>query len=167
LQPKSYNYAAPIQSPNAALCRINERMKSPSVPLRDGVVAILQDDQGRYLLIKRGSTLTRAPGWWCFVGGEVEPGETLATAIEREAMEEVGLRVQAREEIHQSISPNGEYLLHWLRVAALEPLTGLRLHAVEVAEARWLTIAEVLRLDPLLPALRAWAEKQQANAAQS
>ena len=30
------------------------------------------------------------------------------------------------------------------------------LHALEVAEARWLRPDEALRLEPMLPALRAW-----------
>ena len=84
-------------------------------PLKHGVVAVLEDGQGRFLFIRRGLGLSRAPGWWCFVGGEVEPGETWAVALEREAREEVGLEVQALEKIQESISPEGEFRLHWLR----------------------------------------------------
>lgn len=136
---------------------------TPPSPLKHGVVAILQDPAGRYLLIRRGLSLVRAPGWWCFVGGEVEPGESHADAIVREVREEVGLRVAALEKIHETISPNGEYRLHWLRVEIIEPATQmLTPHEKEVAEARWLHAREALELDPILPTLKSWLAERDA-----
>lgn len=132
----------------------------PSLPGKHGVVAVLQDGAGRHLYIRRALTLKRAPGWWCFPGGEVEPGESYAAAIEREMLEEVGLRVLAREKIYESISPNGEYLLHWISVrlagAPAEPAP----NPEEVAEVRWLPPHEALTLNPMLPTLRDWLQQQ-------
>lgn len=127
--------------------------------LKHGVVAVLDDCAGRYLLIRRGLTLARAPGVWCFVGGEVEAGESLETAIEREVMEEVGLRVRALEKIFESISPNGEFKLHWLRVERLDDATP-RPHPKEVEEIRWLSAKDAVALDPILPTLRAWLQNR-------
>jgi len=130
------------------------------VTLKPGVVAILTDDAGRYLFIRRGLTLKRAPGWWCFVGGEVEPGESLAEAAAREVLEEVGLRVTVQDQVHESVSPNGEYQLHWFRTT-LEPAGQTPVPSpTEVAEYRWLSVVEGLRLDPILPGLKAWLTKQ-------
>jgi 8-oxo-dGTP diphosphatase len=129
-------------------------------PDKHGVVAVFTDDEGRFLFIKRGETLARAPGWWCFVGGEVERGETLEAAIEREMREEVGLDVTAREKVFESISPNGEFLLHWMRVMPRQPGQTMALHAKEVAEARWLTPREALRMKPMLPALERWLRER-------
>lgn len=125
-------------------------------PLRDGVVAVLQDETGRYLFIRRGWTLARAPGVWCFPGGEVEAGEPLKDAIEREMMEELGLRVVAGEKIHESISPNGVYLLHWFRVERVDAGAALHLHPVEVAEVAWHGVEAAWVLEPILPTLRTW-----------
>jgi len=125
-------------------------------PLKDGVVAVLEDEEGRFLFIRRGMNLGRAPGFWCFVGGEVEPGETLEAAVQREAREEVGLEIQALGKAHESISPNGEFRLHWLRAKLRQPGQRLTLHSLEVAEARWLRPREALLMEPMLPALRAW-----------
>jgi len=126
--------------------------------LKDGVVAILEDGAGRYLFIRWGATLKRAPGWWCFVGGAVEAGESLEAAMAREMLEEVGLRVTVHGKRHESMSPNGEFRLHWfetrLEPALQEPVPC----PVEVAELRWLTVVEGLRLDPILPGLKAWLE---------
>jgi ADP-ribose pyrophosphatase YjhB (NUDIX family) len=47
---------------------------------------------GRVALIRRGKEPLR--GRWTIPGGAVEPGETLAAAVEREMREETGLRVR-------------------------------------------------------------------------
>ena len=53
-----------------------------------GGVAVLD---GSVLLVRR-ATPPQA-GRWTIPGGHVEPGETLASAVERELLEETGLRV--------------------------------------------------------------------------
>lgn len=128
-------------------------------PLRDGVVAVLKDAQGRYLFIRRGLTLERSPGWWCFVGGQVEPGESLAEALGREMFEEVGLRVSVGNRIHESRSPNGEFRLHWFAAELEPPGQNASPCPIEVEEIRWLSPADGLRLRPLLPGLQAWLER--------
>jgi 8-oxo-dGTP pyrophosphatase MutT (NUDIX family) len=128
--------------------------------VKDGVVAILDDGAGRYLFIRRGLKLTRAPGWWCFVGGQVEAGESLPAATAREMREEVGLRVAVHDKVHESVSPLGEFRLHWF-VTRLDPAPQDPVPCPEeVAELRWLAVAEGLKLDPILPGLRAWLEQQ-------
>src|SRR5438046_2928861 len=124
-----------------------------SEPQKHGVVAVLSDGAGRQLYIRRGLEIVRAPGYWCFVGGEVEPGESQEDAIVREVFEEVGLEIRALDKIHETISPNGEFRLHWMRVELTRPAQELRPHAKEVADARWLTMDEALKLEPILPGL--------------
>src|ERR1700740_3671701 len=57
------------------------------------VGAVIKDDQGRLLLIKRGHE--PGAGLWSVPGGRIEPGETDAEALVREMREETGLAVQA------------------------------------------------------------------------
>ena len=126
--------------------------------MKDGVVAILDDGAGRYLFIRRGLTVKRAPGWWCFVGGQVEVGESLPLAMAREVREEVGLQVSVHDKVHESLSPNGEFRLHWFETRLVPAQQQPVPCPVEVAELRWLDVASGLRLDPILPGLKAWLE---------
>ena len=57
------------------------------------VGAVIKDDQGRLLLVKRGHE--PGAGLWSVPGGRVEPGETDSEALVREMREETGLTVQA------------------------------------------------------------------------
>jgi 8-oxo-dGTP pyrophosphatase MutT (NUDIX family) len=131
-----------------------------STPKKNGVVAVLQNAAGEYLFIRRGLTLKRAPGVWCFVGGEVEPDEPFDAAIVREVFEEVGLHIKPLNKVFESISPNGEYLLHWFHVEMLDAAQPVNASAIEVAEYRWLSLDDALTLDPILPTLRAWLQSK-------
>ncbi|HEY2391663.1 MAG TPA: NUDIX hydrolase [Candidatus Angelobacter sp.] len=72
-----------------------------------GVGAVIID-QGRVLLIKRGSPPLL--GEWSLPGGVVELGETLRAAAERESLEETGLLVKAGQviEVLDRIIPGRE-----------------------------------------------------------
>jgi 8-oxo-dGTP diphosphatase len=63
------------------------------LPLVACVGAVVHDDAGRLLLIRRGHEPGR--GLWSIPGGRVEAGESRAEAVEREVREETGLRVTA------------------------------------------------------------------------
>jgi 8-oxo-dGTP diphosphatase len=65
----------------------------PPGPVIPCVGAVVHDAAGRLLLIRRGHDPGR--GLWSLPGGRVEPEETLAAAVEREVLEETGLRVHA------------------------------------------------------------------------
>ncbi len=55
------------------------------------VGALVHDDDGRLLVVRRGRDPGR--GLWSVPGGRVEPGETDAVAVAREVLEETGLHV--------------------------------------------------------------------------
>jgi 8-oxo-dGTP pyrophosphatase MutT (NUDIX family) len=59
--------------------------------LLPSVTALIYDDEGRLLLVRQ-----RDGGVWSTPGGSMEPDETPADAVAREAWEETGLRVKPR-----------------------------------------------------------------------
>jgi 8-oxo-dGTP diphosphatase len=54
---------------------------------------ILQDPQGRFLLMQRSAQSKGWPGKWEFPGGKVDRGEELTQALIREWKEETGLAI--------------------------------------------------------------------------
>lgn len=64
--------------------------------------------RGSVLLVQRGKEPLK--GQWALPGGLVEPGERLATAVEREVAEETGLKVRAQylAEVFERIMPDAK-----------------------------------------------------------
>lgn len=116
------------------------------------VGAVIRDDRGRILLIKRGHE--PGLGLWSLPGGRVEPGESDTQALIRELREETGL----------AVAPG--HLIGTLRLAAF----GIRDYAATVtggvlaagddaADVRWVSAADMTRLpltEGLLDTLAGW-----------
>jgi len=113
--------------------------------VKEGVVILIQRGE-RFLVIERGPEAALS-GYWAPPSGKVEPGEAHARTAQREALEEVGLRVRPVREVWTCPTDDGVYRLHWWLVEA--PFVDLVLHPGEVADARWVTPAEFLELEPL------------------
>ena len=60
-----------------------------------GVRAIVQSDDGKFLLVRH----TYTPGWH-FPGGGVEKGETAVAALKNELLQETGLRLEGTPVFH-------------------------------------------------------------------
>lgn len=77
---------------------------------------------GHLLLIERGRP--PAVGEWSVPGGRVEPGETLAAAVEREVREETGLHVGAGAFIGwvERISPDFHFVIMDFLAEPVEPI---------------------------------------------
>jgi NADH pyrophosphatase NudC (nudix superfamily) len=111
-------------------------------PVQHAVVAVVRL-AGRVLMVQRGP---RGPfaGWWQPLSGRIEPGESQAAAVEREAREEVGLAVRALRKVWECPADGAEFLLHWWLA---EPEgTELQPDQREIADARWLTPDEIRAL---------------------
>lgn len=63
-------------------------------PFRLTVKAVIFDEQGRCLLIRRSNQCRNFVGQWEWPGGKVDPGEDFATALVREVREETSLDVE-------------------------------------------------------------------------
>ena len=85
-----------------------------------------------------------------FISGEIEPGESPADAATREVKEETGLLVRPGRTIGRRIHPRAGRLLIYVDAT---PEHGTEVHVgdrAELAEVRWLSLAEA---DDLLPGM--------------
>jgi len=120
-----------------------------------GVGAVIVD-QGRVLLVKRGSPPLL--GEWSLPGGVVELGETLRGAAEREAREETGLMVRAGEvlEVLDRIVPDkdGAPQYHYVLIDFLCTVKGGELRAGgDAADTCWANEGELGKFKLEQPAI--------------
>jgi 8-oxo-dGTP diphosphatase len=54
---------------------------------------MIQDENGRYLLLKRSASSKANAGKWDLPGGKIEPSESFDKALLREVSEETGLAI--------------------------------------------------------------------------
>jgi 8-oxo-dGTP diphosphatase len=117
------------------------------------VGAIAHDPRGRLLVVRRGRP--PAIGAWSLPGGRVEAGESDAQALAREVIEETGLQVTVGDLVGSVLRPP-----HDIRDYACAVVGGELQAGDDVADARWVTLAELRALpttDGLLDILASWA----------
>jgi 8-oxo-dGTP diphosphatase len=62
-------------------------------PFRLSMKVVIQNSEGKCLLIKRSLSSKGNPGKWDFPGGKVDPGETFDDGLNREVFEEPKLKI--------------------------------------------------------------------------
>ncbi|SNY62043.1 NUDIX hydrolase [Paractinoplanes atraurantiacus] len=114
-----------------------------------GVIAVVLDQSGRVLLVRRSDTHD-----WALTTGCLEPGEQPAAGAVREVLEETGVRVEAErllavEALDLSVAPNGDQI-HWLTVGVLCRAVGgeARVNDDKSVEVAWFEPAAVPPLPP-------------------
>jgi len=121
------------------------------------VGAVIKDDQGRLLLIKRG----HAPGagLWSLPGGRIEPGETDTEALVREMREETGLVIDPGQLIGTVRRPARDGAVFDIRDYAATVTGGTLRPGDDAADARWVAASELESLpitEGLVEALTGW-----------
>jgi 8-oxo-dGTP diphosphatase len=122
------------------------------------VGAVIKDNAGRLLLIKRGHEPGR--GLWSIPGGRIEAGETDAAALVREVREETGLLVTPGRLIGSVRRPaGGGDRVFDIRDYAASVDSGTLVPGDDADDAVWAGPAELDALPltaGLLDALRSW-----------
>ncbi len=121
------------------------------------VGAVIKDDRGRLLLIKRGHD--PGAGLWSLPGGRIEPGETDAEALVREMREETGLEVQAGPLLGSVRRPAPGGMVLDIRDYAATITGGTLRPGDDAADARWVAPSELPSMpvtEGLVQALTGW-----------
>jgi ADP-ribose pyrophosphatase YjhB (NUDIX family) len=121
------------------------------------VGAVVTDERGRLLVIQRGHD--PGAGLWSIPGGRIEPGETDAQALVREMLEETNLQVKVDRLIGRVQRPGLAGSVIDIRDYAATVTGGTLRAGDDAADARWVTAAELARLEVtegLIEALTEW-----------
>ena len=121
------------------------------------VGAVVRDDQGRLLMVRRGHA--PAAGTWSVPGGRVEPGESDADAVVREVREETGLEVRPDALVGhvERLAPGG--VVYDIFDYAAHVVSGQLSAGTDAADARWVSEDQLAALDcspGLVAELRSW-----------
>ena len=106
--------------------------------------AVITDHAGRVLLVLRGTEPEK--GRWSVPGGSVEPGESLAEAAAREALEETGLHVEIGRELWSVEIPAGDGRTFEVHDFAATVIGGNLSPGDDAEDARWVTAVELHQL---------------------
>jgi 8-oxo-dGTP diphosphatase len=121
------------------------------------VGAVIKDQDGRLLLIKRGHE--PGAGLWSLPGGRIEAGETHHQAVAREVLEETGLRVECRRLLGTAELPGPDGAVIHVSDYLAEVTGGELAAGDDAADARWVGAADLDRLpltEGLTGYLAAW-----------
>jgi 8-oxo-dGTP diphosphatase len=105
------------------------------------VGAVIRDDKGRLLLVKRGHE--PGAGLWSLPGGRIEPGETDADALVREMHEETGLEIEPGPLLGTVRRPAGDGDVLDIRDYAAIVTGGTLIPGDDAADARWVSGEEL------------------------
>ncbi|SEC00007.1 ADP-ribose pyrophosphatase YjhB, NUDIX family [Paramicrobacterium humi] len=112
--------------------------------------AVVSDDEGRVLLVQRGTEPQK--GRWTVPGGRREPGETLPQTAAREVFEETGLTVAVGKELWSLRIPLGDGRYYEVHDFAATLVGGTLAAGDDADDVRWL-LPEKLSQYPLTDGL--------------
>jgi len=115
--------------------------------VRRGVIGIIERPPREFLVIRRADGVAK-PGYWCFPGGHLEPGENGRRAVQRELAEELGIEVAPLSRLGSVRVKDSNHILAVWRVRHVHGV--LRPAPAEIAEIRWLSAAGIRMVSPAL-----------------
>lgn len=140
-------------------------MTHNSNPWSMAVKAVILDNSGRCLLLRRSTANKHFAGKWEWPGGKVDPGEDFAAAVLRETQEEAGLDIEITDLVGASRFDMPR--LHVVVLCMEARLTGGTLTLSEEHDAaEWVPLAELSHWDlteHVRPLMLEYAEKKAAG----
>ena len=127
--------------------------------LQVGVKIILQNKEGKYLVILRSAIkYPEAGAKWEVGGGRINPGTPLLENLKREVMEETGLEITGEPKLiaaQDILRPTK----HIVRLTYIGYGDGEVKLSEEHTDYKWLNREELIKIEPVDPVLKEVLEK--------
>lgn len=113
-------------------------------------VAVIRRDDGRILLLKRRDDEKVYPGFYTFPGGKVEDNETITEALEKEVIEECGLKLKPGIVLIKEKAigrPDGQTSKSLSFLCSVEDDTSIELDPKDFTDYKWVNLEELRELE--------------------
>lgn len=115
--------------------------------LQVGVKALLQNNEGKYLLLRRApDKYPEAGATWDIVGGRIDPGSTLLENLKREIKEETGLELHDEPRLVAAQDILRVPGRHVVRLTYTARIDGEPRIDADHTEFKWFTMEEMKKL---------------------
>lgn len=118
------------------------------------VVKSVIEKDGKYLLIKRASTAKFFPEMWDFIGGKIEPNESVLDAAKREVFEETSLKIEINKLEKDFVYTENNIEIHF-RVFSTNSFFGTVKLSNEHTDHMWISKEEMVSYN-LAPVIKVY-----------
>lgn len=112
------------------------------------VVAVIRNDEGKILVLKRSEREIAYPGQFTFPGGKVEGNDTIEETLRKEVDEEAGLKLMPGKVLLKDksfIRPDGQTVKVFSYLCRVEDTSRVTI-SDDFTEYRWVALAELASL---------------------
>ncbi|MFC1653417.1 NUDIX hydrolase [Patescibacteria group bacterium] len=113
--------------------------------IKRAAVLMIEDDQGKILLSKKGPKSRYEPGFWELCGGALDSGEDFSDTAKREALEELGVEVEIVNTLSHDTYPDmGDGVVWEVRVFKAKTKNAPKIMEPDkCVELRWVSKEEI------------------------
>ena len=112
------------------------------------VVAVIRNEEGKYLVLKRSKNEIAYPGQYTFPGGKIEGNETVGETLIREADEEAGLVLKPGKILLKDKSylrPDGQTAKFFSYLCEAENTSEVKI-CEDFSDYKWVSLKELKEL---------------------
>lgn len=109
------------------------------------VVAVIRNQDGKYLVLKRSEREIAFPGMYTFPGGKVEDNDTVEETLMKEALEEANLQLKPGKILLKDksfVRPDEQTVKVFSYLCEVEDVSGLKI-SDDFTDYKWITLGDL------------------------